>query len=237
MRIMTFNTQHCLNYITREIDFDVMANAINKFSPDVVGLQEMRDKGTYPEYDAQTQILSSKTGLENFYFAKAIDFDGVKKVPSRPYGNSALSKLSIISKETIIIPDPNPRTGDGYYETRCLLKLNLSNGLTVLVVHVGLNDDEKQNAVDTILKHLEPSKCVLMGDFNMTPDCPILNPLKEKLIDTADFIKGDKLTFPSDNPTIKIDYIFVSKDIKVKGAIVPELVSSDHRPIIADIDF
>ena len=61
--------------------------------------------------------------------------------------------------------------------------------------------------------------------------------LKEKLIDTAGFIDSEKLTFPSDNPTIKIDYIFVSKDLKVKGAIVPDLVSSDHRPIIADIEF
>lgn len=32
---MSFNTQHCMNYITKEIDFDVMADAIKKFSPDV----------------------------------------------------------------------------------------------------------------------------------------------------------------------------------------------------------
>ncbi len=37
MKIMTFNTQHCFNYIERKIDFDVMAEAILKTDADIVG--------------------------------------------------------------------------------------------------------------------------------------------------------------------------------------------------------
>ena len=42
---MTFNTQHCLNYTTQEIDFSVMAEAIKIYDPDIVGLNEMRGLG------------------------------------------------------------------------------------------------------------------------------------------------------------------------------------------------
>ena len=56
MKIMSFNTQHCLNFIGQEIDFQVMADAIKSLNPDIVGLNEMRGKGTDPQYDNQTSI-------------------------------------------------------------------------------------------------------------------------------------------------------------------------------------
>ena len=59
MKFMTFNTQHCLNYITRTIDFDVMAEAILACGADVVGLNEMRGLGTDAEYTAQVEKLAS----------------------------------------------------------------------------------------------------------------------------------------------------------------------------------
>ena len=34
----------------------------------------------------------------------------------------------------------------------------------------------------------------------------------------------------------KIDYIFVSPDIKIKSADIPEIIASDHRPHIAVIE-
>ena len=38
MKVMSFNTQHCLNYLERKIDFQVMADAINRCGADIVGL-------------------------------------------------------------------------------------------------------------------------------------------------------------------------------------------------------
>jgi endonuclease/exonuclease/phosphatase family metal-dependent hydrolase len=70
----------------------------------------------------------------------------------------------------------------------------------------------------------------------MQPDNPILQPIREKLYDTAELFEGDKLSWPSDNPTVKIDYIFVSRDLTVESADIPEIVSSDHRPHVALIN-
>ena len=132
MKIMSFNTQHCLNFIERKIDFQAMADAIKSINPDIVGLNEMRDSGPDAEYDKQTSILSELTGIKHHYFAKAIDFNGVN-----PYGNALLSKLPVLSSETIPVPDPEPKTGTKYYETRCLLKAKLEGERTVLVIHFG----------------------------------------------------------------------------------------------------
>jgi hypothetical protein len=37
MRVMTFNVQHCLNYIENKIDFEIMAKTIIECGADVVG--------------------------------------------------------------------------------------------------------------------------------------------------------------------------------------------------------
>lgn len=231
MKLMSFNTQHCLNYLEQKIDFQIMADAILTCEADIVGLNEMRNAGEYEDYEDQTGILSKLTGLENHYFAQAIRFHDGKN----PYGNALLSRYPLKSVETILVPDPEPKAYDGYYETRCLLKAKLENGLTVLVIHFGLNPDEQENAVQTILANLEDEKCILMGDFNVVPDDKVLLPIRERMVDTAEFFDAPKLSFPSDNPTVKIDYIFVSKDIQVVEADVPAIVAADHRPHTATV--
>lgn len=232
MKIMSFNTQHCLNYLEQKIDFDIMAKAILTCDADIIGLNEMRGECEQAaDYADQTAILSRLTDIQNYYFAEAIKFGGIK-----PYGNAMLSKLPILSAETIIIPDPDPKGYDGYYETRCVLKAKLEGGITVLISHFGLNPDEQENAVKTIIENLAGEKCILMGDFNMTPENPILNPIRERMVDTSQYFSEPKLSFPSDKPDRKIDYLFVTPDVQVIEADIPAIVAADHRPHTATIN-
>ena len=39
--VMSFNIQHCLNYRTRQIDFDLFAQVIRQSGADIVGLNEV----------------------------------------------------------------------------------------------------------------------------------------------------------------------------------------------------
>ena len=55
MKIMSFNTQHCQNYISKKIDFESVAKVITDFGADIVGLNEIRGEGEHPEYTAQTE--------------------------------------------------------------------------------------------------------------------------------------------------------------------------------------
>ncbi len=182
MKIMSFNTQHCLNYISREIDFPLMADTIKALGADLVGLNEMRSEGPDPEYTPQTEKLSELTGMKHYYFARAINDN------RGPYGNALLSKIPILSAETLIVPE---REGEkeARYEQRCLLKARLENGYTVLVIHFGLSDPEKRAAVETVIKNLEEEKCILMGDFNLPPHDPILAPIKARMADTAELFE------------------------------------------------
>ncbi len=227
MKIMSFNTQHCLNYIERKIDFSLMADTIRSLDPDVVGLNEMRGKGEDPEYTDQTGALQALTGYPYAFFAKALDVGGVN-----PYGNALLSKIPIEQAE--VIPIPTPKI-EGRVEPRCILKARLAGGITVLVSHFGLTPTERENAVRTVLSEKTEEKCILMGDFNAPPDDTVLNPIRACMKDTADTFEGPRLSFRSDEPHVKIDYIFVTPDIEVRSADIPAIVASDHRPHIANI--
>ncbi len=237
MRIMSFNTQHCLNFLEQKIDYECMANAILKCEADIVGLNEMYDIMPVPteenkQLGSQTKKLAELTGLDNYYFARAIT-----ALPLGEYGNGFISRYPIASSQTIMIPDPVKKIPDGYYETRCILKAVLENGLTVLVTHFGLCPNEQENAVNTLLEHIKDKKCILMGDFNITPDNELLKPIREKMKDTSVLFDEAKLSWPSDKPQKKIDYIFVSPDIEIAYADIPALIASDHRPHLAEIKF
>ena len=231
--LMSYNTQHCLNYVTREIDFDIMAETIRKCGADIIGLQEMFDLGETEAFTTQTKVLAEKLGF-HYYFAQATKLEKGKY----PYGNGIISRYPILQAETVIIPDPEVRTGKRYYETRCLLKakIDVGEGLNVLVTHFGLNADEQENAVNTVIANLPEEKGILMGDFNVRPENERIIPIRERLYDTAELFDEPKGSWPSDNPRGKIDYIFTTKDIKVRSADIPAIVSSDHRPHVATIE-
>ena len=236
LKVMSFNVQHCCNYVTKEIDYDVMVKAIRDCGADIVGLNEIYGAGEAEDFEPQAQILAEKLGY-HYYFAKTIE---VFEDQSSPYGNALVSRYPLVSAETIMVPDPaEPRTGTNWYETRCMLKakIDVGGGLTVCVMHFGLNPDEQINAVQTAVENTEDTACVLMGDFNVRPENPVLDPIRERMHDTADEFEGERLSFPSPAPVRKIDYLFTSKDIKVCSADIPAIVASDHRPYIAEIEW
>ena len=232
IKAITFNIQHCAVFPTEIIDFDAFAEKILSFDADVIGLNEVRGAGARADYRAQAAILAEKTGYD-FYFAKATDIG-----EGNPYGNAVLTRLPVKAFETIPIPDPVPRGYDGYYETRCLLKMTLEKpAVTFFITHFGLNPDEQENAVKTVLDNLGDGPTVLMGDLNVTPDSPIIARIREQMTDAATAAEpGDPLlSFPSDAPDRKIDYIFTKGNIKATSCRVVPGVLSDHLPLEAEI--
>lgn len=237
LKVMTYNIQHGLDYAVRKatgemkIVFDPFADFINETDADVIGLNEIRDKGTDPEYTEQAKILGEKTGRYH-YFTKCIEFKG-----HGPYGHAALTKVP--AEHTVIdIPDPEVRDEDVYYETRKISKLvlNLEKKVTVFTAHFGLAKSEKRNAVKTLLEEIKKvdTPIIFMGDLNMMPDNEILAPVYEVLNEV--YGEGGPNSFPSIDPYEKIDYIFVSRDVKVLKAETPDKVISDHLPVIAELE-
>ncbi|MGI6537298.1 MAG: endonuclease/exonuclease/phosphatase family protein [Caldicoprobacterales bacterium] len=242
IRLVSYNIQHARDHIRsiKEdkdiIDFDLTAKAIKSQNPDIVVMNEVRNEGNHPTYKDQTKIIAEKTGFNYYKFGEAIRFE-----PGLPYGNAILSKYPITEFEIIKIPDPEVKDEDIYYETRCVIKavVNIQGKkITVFGSHFGLAQSEQRNAVETVIKLL--GQCdmphVLMGDFNMDPDDEKLKPIYDRLTDTAKYFDKPKLSFPSNNPEHKIDYIFVSDEFKVIFADIPDIVVSDHRMVVCDVE-
>ncbi|MBR5428231.1 MAG: endonuclease/exonuclease/phosphatase family protein [Clostridia bacterium] len=234
MKIASYNVQHFAEFYSQKVDYDFFARTIEELGADIVGLNETYGTGSNYSELPQAEILADKLGMD-WYFAEAIylPWGGV-------YGNSILSRFPLKNKRTVIIPDPEPRGYDGYYETRCVLLCTAETDggdLDVAVTHFGLNPDEHENAVKTILPLIQEDRFILMGDFNVTPEDPLLDPIREKMTDTASALGENRLSFPSDKPVKKIDYLFTTKDLTVVSADIPPVVASDHRPYLASLRF
>ncbi len=237
LKIMTFNIQHGRNHNFKGdvIDLPAMAQNIREQNPDICGLNEVRN-GSEEDHTTgrSNQALFFQNELGgNAKFGKAIDIHGFE------YGNAIWSKHNIQSIEVIPVPEVEIKT-EGYYENRCVIKTEYcieDKKLTVLNSHFGLAKGEPDNAVDTVLSLASDIEgpLVLMGDFNMTPDNPLIKKLSEVFTDSHASVGKDVLTFPSHAPEIRIDYIFV-RDAKVLDANTISKVVSDHYAITADIE-
>lgn len=240
LRVMTFNIQHGEDHVqklkgeTPTLNFQQIANVIRQFEPDIIGLNEVRDRGAAADYREQTKIIADQLGYEHFYFAKAVDFGG-----DGPYGNAIISRFPMRAARPVHIPDPQFRTAAGYYETRCVLKAEFDAParFDVLITHFGLNPSEHRNAVSTVMELLETRNApvILMGDLNMTPDNPALAPLFSAMDDTGALLPPGAKSYPSEAPAEKIDYIFATREFRAERADILQIVASDHCPCVADL--
>jgi endonuclease/exonuclease/phosphatase family metal-dependent hydrolase len=124
-------------------------------------------------------------------------------------------------------------------------------GIPVLFasVHLGLQPAERLRHVRELLPLL-PSVAsgravVLGGDLNELPDGRAVALLTARFREvwakavTAGRASGQGFTFPSAAPSARIDQLFVSNDVEVKRARVPDepeiVAASDHLPLVADL--
>ena len=230
LKLMSYNIAHCQNFLTHEVDYDAVADVIRRSGADIIGLNEVYDDAEKRKYSRQPLELAQRLGFQVF-FAPALVLFGM------PYGNALLSRFPILRTSVIPVPDPETPAYDGYYETRCVLRaeLDVPGGLCVCVTHFGLNPDEHANSVRTLGEVIRDQRFILMGDMNVTPDNPVLAPIRERLYDTAELFGKPLMSWPSDKPDRKIDYIFTSHDLKTLSADIPAELASDHRPYVAEI--
>lgn len=112
----------------------------------------------------------------------------------------------------------------------------------VAAVHLGLRPAERRRHAEELADLLRglDGPIVVGGDLNETPSGRAVSFLSERFWD-AWLLGGDVAgeTFPADEPTARIDYLFVSEGIRVERVIVPSIpevrVASDHRPLLAEL--
>ncbi len=231
LKVVTYNIMSCHKFgDLKTLDPMLAAEVLKKENADIIGLNEVHGSGG--KFTAQTVEICNALGYDYCYFCPALFLNGSF------YGNALISKYPIVSAERIMVEDPAVKDENAYYETRCIIKAKIDVGeiVNVFVTHFGLAKAEKKNAVKALLDSLEGGKTIFMGDLNVMPDNEFLLPIKEKLRDTAEASDKSNVSFPSNNPTMKLDYIFTSKDIKTLSCGTIENTTSDHYPYFAEIE-
>jgi endonuclease/exonuclease/phosphatase family metal-dependent hydrolase len=133
-------------------------------------------------------------------------------------------------------------TVDRWYPRGALVAVLARDGVTAcaIAVHLSLRPAERRRHVELVARLAEgcSGPAVVGGDLNERPDGEAIAHLGERLGD-AWLLGGDASgdTFPADEPSARIDYVFVSPGVRVERAIVPASgdapAASDHRPVVA----
>lgn len=227
LRVLTYNIHHAEG-TDGKVDYERLAGIINDLEPDVVALQEV-DRGTQRTHGVdQAARLSELTGMQHV-FGTAMHYQGGE------YGEAILSRFPIAEPKSHRLPF---RFGQ---EPRAALSVRVrpDNGLPeFLFVGTHLCHQSNETRTDQVkqLSRLfggtsggeNNLPVILAGDLNARPDS---EPMKELLENGwADAIA----------PRSVIDYVLYRerdpwKVVEVK--IVDDLVASDHRPVLAVLEW
>lgn len=227
VRVLTYNILHGAT-TKGDFDLDRIAEVIKQASPDLVALQEVdfktrRAKG----YDLATE-LGWRTKMAPL-FGKAMDYDG------GAYGEAVLSRFPLSSSRNIALPH-----SDGN-EPRAALEVTveLPSGDTVSFIGTHLeHQKDSPDRVDQVTKINEvflsnAHPTILAGDLNDTPRSRPIEILLEHWTDSSS--KDAGLTFPSDGPDRRIDYILYkprSRWSVISTEVICDRIASDHCAVL-----
>lgn len=232
--IVSYNIHHGAG-LDEVVDLDRTAAALRELQPDIIFLAEV--DAYWPRSGNVDQLaeLAARLEMPFQYYAPALSrfrvFD-LAGLGASYYGNGLLARFPIAA----VANYPLPRFGS--MEPRNLLVAQVAiagRSLTVLGTHLGLNRDERREQVAAILdltRRFPPDR-VFVGDLNASLDAPEIQDVQSQWVDAWNGT-GDAATFPSAPARRRIDYAFVSPQLKehVLAYETPALLASDHRPVV-----
>ena len=236
-----------------------------KYHPDFVGFQEIDFDASRSFHVNQLNLISESTGYDMGVQAINWDKSYVPfpyGLPSVNYGQivsgqAVLSKYPISSAERIVLERPdNPFYYDAFYINRLIQIARIQIGekqLIIVNVHLeAYNKEVRERQAAELLevyrKYAKDYPVLLVGDFNAQP------PFDSEEIESTTAIffnepnvkaavsmelynasRNDFLTFDSQEPFQKIDYIFYSsgKIQALSAEVLKEAGEiSDHLPVM-----
>jgi endonuclease/exonuclease/phosphatase family metal-dependent hydrolase len=236
---MTYNVHSCIG--TDGFAFtERVAAVIARSRADVIALQEVDTGLARTGLVDQGEELADILEME-FHFHPSLHLKGGR------YGNAILSRYPIRLMRGGPLPTP---WGVRSLERRGVLWVEIlaeEKPVQILNTHFGLLGSERLIQAEVLLgtEWLRHPQCrppvVLCGDFNTSSRSKVFRRMVQILNDVQAEIKGwrPRKTWPGRYPIVRLDHLFVSRDISVQGVEVPndELTrtASDHLPLIADL--
>jgi endonuclease/exonuclease/phosphatase family metal-dependent hydrolase len=240
LRVMTYNVHACVGTDGR-LDVDRIASVIHMFSPDIVALQELDAARRRSGGSHQANLIAEHLGMQGHFHP------AWHPLPEEQYGDAILSPWPFQLIKGAKLPTASSPLA---FEPRGALWITVKKGNAVVHVmntHLGLSNRERRNQVDALLgeEWMAHPDCkrpvVFCGDLNDIPGSRIYRKLAARLTDVqrvGSFFRA-RPTFPSRLPLLRLDYIFVSRDVSVDSVEIGRAplarAASDHLPLIADL--
>ncbi|WP_026257867.1 endonuclease/exonuclease/phosphatase family protein [Actinopolymorpha alba] len=236
VRVATYNIHHGAGP-DDVLDLEHVARVLASTRAEVIGLQEVDNHwGARSNFVDQANWLAKKLDMHVAYGAN-LDLDPLEPGQERrQYGTAILSRFPIKSWSNTYLPK------FGNHEQRGLLVTNLNvRGIPVRFAntHLQHNDNlERQAQAAKIVELLgsTPSRTIVVGDLNATPDAPEIKTLTDVFTDTwtAGGV-GDGFTYSVEHPDRRIDFVLASRDLGIRKAEVVSADASDHLPVVVDL--
>ena len=232
VKVLSFNILHGAT-TKGDFDLDRIAQVILDTDPDLVALQEVDYKtNRAKKYDLATE-LGWRTKMAPL-FAQAMPFDG------GGYGEGVLSKTSYLSTNNV----PLPYSPGNEPRSAAAITTILTSGDTI--TFVGTHLDHLKDEKDRISQAREINKVfasnkfpsILAGDLNATPESETIK-IFEQLWSSSYNKKNPEPTFPSTNPTKKIDYVMFYPQNRwkvIETRVIQDTVASDHCAYLVTLE-
>ena len=204
-----------------------VAYVIKSCGADMVGLCELDSCTLRSAWVNQIEEIEGLLGRRwEGVFGSAMPFGGGK------YGVGVVSRLPILNSFLV----PLPRF-DGSEPRACLAVE--TRDFWFAVTHLDFTGGEARGLQAELLSAALKERCkgkpvFLAGDFNSTPDDPVIM----RLLEDWELLSSSAPTYPSDAPRVCIDHIFRLRDgtfPRVKAEVVGGDVAesaSDHLPTL-----
>lgn len=239
LRVMTYNA-HCCVGTDGELSHARIAEVIAVHDPDIVAIQELdlsrMSSGRLDQAGAIAEQLKMR-----FHFHPAL------RVKEEMYGDAILSKWPMKLRHAGELPTAKAMLA---FEPRGALWVTAECGdleVQIINTHLGLSSRERAAQMHALLgpEWLGHPNCqqrvIFCGDLNTPPISAVYRRFAAVLGDAARKVKPTRLaTFPSRFPFMRLDYLFISPDVRVLDVNVPRTaltrLASDHLPVLADLE-
>ena len=218
-----------------------VAQLVRSSGADIVLLQEV-DNGTRRSGNVnQPAVLARSTGF-HVAFGSALDYDGGK------YGVAILSRWPILEDTLFhLYVDPPQLRAPNSHEPRGALRAIIASPagkLAVINTHIDAqaSDRWRKQEADSVVSLVAQTRrlapmVIAGGDMNSTPESAVQSNVRAAGLRDGwtECGSGQGFTYPDDKPVKRIDYLYLTGEIRCTSASVIETRVSDHRPLLMDI--
>lgn len=221
------------------LDLDRIAADIESMDVDVIGLQEVdRHWGERSDFQDQAAELAGMLGMDHCYAANLDEDPAEPGQERRQYGTTILSKHRLQDCQNTPLPKVEGGEQRGLAQADLTVRGSKFTFYNTHLTHRGDQGEDRMQQFDAVNEIVAGSgrPGVLVGDLNATPDSPEYATFTSLFNDVwTEAGTGDGFTFAPEDPDRRIDYVLATPEISPLTAEVPEVYSSDHLPVVAEV--